>query len=148
MDVFEEMVMGFLTRDCKTFVIPQFSIKSNGIWSCPDFVAISPAIQKCHVVEVSTAYNLNNLAHKVRNKDNQWIGKLKEQLEADGVTDPDWTYDVFVFIRKSRINWFKNAIKDIPAVVIYEIEKIFPPWEPYESCEVRVDHKIKAIDRG
>lgn len=40
MDVYEEMVMGFLTRDRKTFVIPQFSIGSEGEWSCP---AVDPA---------------------------------------------------------------------------------------------------------
>ena len=56
MDVYEETVMGFVTRDRKTFVIPQFSIGIEGEWSCPDFVAIAPATKQCHVVEVSTAY--------------------------------------------------------------------------------------------
>lgn len=62
MDVSEEMVMKFLTRDRKTFVIPQFSIGTDGEWSCPDFVAIAPATKECHVIEVSTGYNLNGLS--------------------------------------------------------------------------------------
>jgi hypothetical protein len=139
MDLFEEAVMGFITRDYKTFVIPQFSIGTEGEWSCPDFVAISPANKKCHVIEVSTAYNLGTLAQRVQNKDNQWFDKLRTQLEEARVTDASWVYDVWVFVRKNRVDWFKNIVGDIPSVIVHDIEKTLTPWDwdyeaPTKAC--------------
>ena len=128
MDIYEEAVMGFVTRDQKTFVIPQFSIGTEGEWSCPDFVAIAPSTKECHVIEVSRSYDLNRLAQKVREKDNQWLNTLKVQLEESAITDTTWNYDVWVFIRGDRVEWFQNAVKDIPLVTIYGIETTLTPW--------------------
>ena len=125
MELYEEAVLSFITRDKMTFAIPQFSIDE---WSCPDFVAICPPKKKCYVVEVSAGYDLKHLSEKIRDKDRQWIDKLRSQLEGSGVTDASWSYEVLVFVRIDRVEWLRRAVEGIPGVEVLDIEKTLTPW--------------------
>ncbi len=126
MELYEEAVLGFITRDETTFAIPQFSISKD--WSCPDFVAICPPKKECYVVEVSSGYDLKHLAEKIRDKERQWIQKLRNQLETSGVTDASWSYEVLVFVRADRVEWLKRAVNGVPGVEVHDIEKTLTPW--------------------
>ncbi len=71
---------------------------------------------------------MQRLVQKVKDKDNQWIDELKIQLENSRVTDKTWTYEVRIFIRNDRIEWFSNKVASIPDVKIRNLEDILAPW--------------------
>jgi hypothetical protein len=52
MDLFEQLVLGYLAKNPYVFVSPQYSIKAdNGSeWSCPDLVALDFKTQTVYVV--------------------------------------------------------------------------------------------------
>lgn len=122
----ELAVMEFLTANGTTFICPQYPV--GGGWSCPDFVAIRPAKKECLVVEVSTGWDLSGLAKKVQNREHQWLNLLRAHLAKTGVCDKDWSFNVLVFIRSERIEWFRNRIGQSSDVHIFEIEQTLTPW--------------------
>jgi hypothetical protein len=128
MEFYEEAVMHYLTANQKTFVIPQFSIGNDGEWSRPDFVALNIPDKICYIVEVSAAYDLKRLVEKVHDKENQWINELKFQLESTRVADKNWTYEIRIFVRNDRIEWFGNAVASMPDVKVRSLEDTLTPW--------------------
>lgn len=61
--MFEQMVMGYLTRSGNVFVCPLYSIEQD--WSCPDFVALYFSQKMFWVVEVSAARDIAVPAGKI-----------------------------------------------------------------------------------
>jgi hypothetical protein len=123
---FEAAVMEFLAANGNTFVSPQYPI--GGTWSCPDFIAIRPASKECFVVEVSAAWDLKNLAEKVRNREKQWFTILREHLFNLGVCDSEWSFQVLVFVRSERIGWFWSVIENANNVHVLPIDITLMPW--------------------
>ena len=69
--IFEQMVLGYLTKDPYVFVSPQYDIGKG--WSCPDFVKLDFKEREVSVVEVSVAWDVTRLAKKVRDAKTQWL---------------------------------------------------------------------------
>jgi hypothetical protein len=129
MDLFEELVLGYLAKDPYIFVSPQYSIKAEdgSDWSCPDLVALDFRTPAVYVVEVSSASNVKRLAEKVADLENQWVQKLKAQLLRHKVVDKDWPVVVGVFIRKNCKEQFSKIVGDRPDVHVEYLEDIpFP----------------------
>ncbi len=99
-ELYEHIVLAYLTKDAFVFVSPQYSIRGDkGEWSCPDLVALNFRDRRVAVVEVSTAWNPKSLREKVQNRDAQWITRLRDQLRALNVIDAAWTFEVQLFVR-------------------------------------------------
>jgi hypothetical protein len=117
MDLYEDLVLQYLTKDAHIFVNPQYSIKGdkNAEWSCPDFIALNFREKVVSIVEVSSAYNPKGLMDKVRDRDKQWIVRLKDQLQRNRVIDESWKEPkVEVFIRKDARNQFQELANAAP----------------------------------
>ena len=113
MDLYEHLVLQYLTKDAHVFVSPQYSIRGDtgGEWSCPDFVALNFRDKIVSVVEVSSASDPQSLRARVASRDVQWINRLREQLERNRVVDATWKYYVAVFIRRDAERKFRAAIR-------------------------------------
>lgn len=128
MELYEHIVMAYLTKDPYVFVSPQYSIRKDGHeWSCPDFVALNFKEKRVVVVEVSTAYDTKSLHEKVEKRESQWISPLREQLIDLKVIDEKWTFEVQVFIRKDAARHFVYDGKS--GVKITILEELGPPWD-------------------
>lgn len=133
MELFEEFVLAYLTKDKHVFVNPQYSIRdevSGGEWSCPDFLVLNFKDKKVSVVEVSTGYDLKNLVEKVNNREIHWFNKLKKQLVRSGVIDNEshWDFAIQVFIRKERDKFFRQTIHSHDRVEVMSLEDLGFPW--------------------
>ena len=131
MDIFEQMAMGYLTKNGRVFVSPQYSIDRD--WSCPDFVALDFERKRVWVVEVSAAWDVKGLASKVNDCERQWMSRLRDQLRQKGIlgVDDGWSEGIMVFIRESRIEDFNKRLtrRDGIVVEIVPLEKAGVPWE-------------------
>ena len=131
MDLYEHLVLQYLTKDAHVFVSPQYSIRGDtgGEWSCPDFVALNFRDKVVSVVEVSSASDPQSLRARVASRDVQWIKRLREQLERNLVVDTSWNqYLVEVFIRRDAERKFRAAIGAANDVVIHILEDLGAPW--------------------
>lgn len=132
MELYEYIVMAYLTKDPFVFVSPQYSIREGrGEWSCPDLVALNFRERRVSVVEVSTAPNPKALREKVLDCDKQWITRLRDQLRDFKVIDDSWQFDVQLFIRKEAVQSFDH-VRGIGASVeikITALEDLGLPWE-------------------
>ena len=132
MDIYEELVLQYLTKDAHIFVNPQYSIRGDtGLeWSCPDYVALDFRNRSVWVVEVSSAQRPTTLHERVRRRDHQWIANLRAQLTANRVVDDSWKhYVVDVFLRRDAVAPFQREFRHDPAVRIHVLEDLRPPWE-------------------
>lgn len=131
MEIYEELVMNYLTKDEEVFINPQYSIKDNSgtQWSCPDFVALDFREREVQIVEVTTSYNITRLAQKINDRNNQWIRRLKQQLRNDNIIDETWKFVVKAFVRKDVIENIKKKVVDQQDVVFKELEDIFCSWD-------------------
>jgi hypothetical protein len=132
MELYEKLVMWYLTKDKYVFISPQYSIRGDTgkEWSCPDFVALNFKQKEVSIVEVSTAFYPDSLARKVKDRNLQWIEKLKAQLTDYGIIDDNWkSPKVQVFIRRDAVDKFKNAIGNTPDVGVGILEDLGPPWQ-------------------
>jgi hypothetical protein len=126
MDVFETLVMQYVTRRPHVFISPQYSIDDE--WSCPDFVALDFKAKVFSVVEVSSAYRPAMLINKVREREKQWLERLRSQLERNGVVDSSWRARVEVFIRHDARLEFDRKVGTHENVVVRSLEDIGYPW--------------------
>jgi hypothetical protein len=102
---------------------------TGGEWSCPDFVALDFRRKEVSVVEVSSGYDIGALAEKVKNKELQWLEKLKLQLIRNEVIDGTrWNFSVKIFIRRDRYEAFKNKIGPLDKVHTVPLEDLGFPW--------------------
>ena len=132
MELYETIVLWYLTKDAHTFVSPQYSIRGDHgrEWSCPDFVSLNFCTKTVSIVEVSTAYDPAALIRKVQNRDNQWIARLKDQLMRNRVVDETWKdYRVHVFVRRGAAEQLQAAIAGAQDVQITMLDDLPPPWE-------------------
>jgi len=134
MDLFEELVMNYLTKfDDFIFIHHQYPIKvgshsNNWIW--PDFVVLNFKKKRVGVVEVSTAFNIDNLVKKVNDRDKNYITKIKEQLKLYNVINDSWEdFTVEVFIRADRKRDFLKKLNDRNGVNVTELEEVVSPWK-------------------
>ena len=131
MDIYEELVLQYLTKDAHVFVNPQYSIRGDtGVeWSCPDYVALDFRNRSVSVVEVSSAQKPTTLQERVRKRDHQWIEKLRAQLTANKVVDESWKrYLVDVFLRRDAMPAFQREFGGDPAIRIHVLEDLGFPW--------------------
>jgi hypothetical protein len=131
MELYEHIVLAYLTKDPFVFVSPQYSIRGDkGEWSCPDLVALNFREHRVAVVEVSTAWNPKSLREKVEKRDVQWIDRLRGQLRSLNVIDDSWTFEVQLYIRKDALQGFNPhiAAQGTP-VKVKALEDLGPPWE-------------------
>lgn len=141
---YESTVMYYLASK-GLFLSPQFSIPSgyDGEWSCPDFVGLDFAKKEINIIEVTTAYNVSGLLQKVNDRDNQWILKLQDYIKKNNIVDNTWSYVVRVFIRKERIEYFKENLKNKSGVILQTLEEIAFPWawDTWENMDAQQNHK-------
>ncbi|MBI4610977.1 MAG: hypothetical protein HY726_18450 [Candidatus Rokubacteria bacterium] len=131
MDIYEELVLQYLTKDGHVFVSPQYSIRGDTgtEWSCPDYVALNFRARSVSVVEVSSARKPSTLQERVRTRDHQWLDRLRGQLTANGVVDESWKeYFVDVFVRRDAEPTFRQEFGLDPTVRIHVLEELGPPW--------------------
>ncbi|HTX15693.1 MAG TPA: hypothetical protein VMD77_10390 [Candidatus Baltobacteraceae bacterium] len=131
MDVFESLVLRYLTLDPKVFVRWQHSIKGpdGGEWSCPDFVAIDVPNKRLIVVEVSSAWDITGLIDKVNRCDDQWFTPLEEQVK-DILPAGSWKREVQIFVRHDSLQRFGSHLLKHPSVAIETkcLEDVSFPW--------------------
>jgi len=131
MDLYEHLVLRYLTKDAHVFVVPQYSIRGDtgSEWSCPDFVALNFRDKAVSVVEVSSASDPHSLRGRVARRDVQWVERLREQLKRNRVVDDSWKqYRVEVFIRREAEQKFRSTIRSANDVVIHILEDLGAPW--------------------
>jgi hypothetical protein len=131
MDLYEDLILQYLTKDAHVFVNPQYSIQGDPgtEWSCPDFVALDFRKKLVLIVEVSSAANPKSLRERVKNREGQWIEKLRSQLRRNGVVDDTWNYRVELFIRDHAAKQFRKDLEeDTPGIAIHLLEELGPPW--------------------
>ncbi len=130
MDISEHLVLMYLTKDGHVFVCPQYSIRIGGgaEWSCPDFVALDFHRRAVLVVEVSAADAPKRLLEKVLARENQWVSRLKDQLELNQVVGDGWDYRTYVFIRANVEPWFRKSLGSCADVTVTTLESIGLPW--------------------
>ena len=125
---FEALVMYYLSSQ-GLFVSPQFSVRDgNGEWSCPDLVALDFRNHQVQVVEVTTAYDVSNLANKIQNRQEQWIRRLVPQLISQGVPVQTWSVVVRAFVRRDRIEFMKSRFVGSEDVMVEVLEDIAFSW--------------------
>ena len=131
MDLYEDLILQYLTKDAHVFLNPQYSIEGEPgtEWSCPDFVALDFQKKCVLIVEVSSACRPESLLKRVENRDHQWIQKLTNQLRRNGVVDESWNYRVELFIRREAEAKFRKLLQEAPGIVIHVLEDLKPPWE-------------------
>jgi hypothetical protein len=127
MDLFEELVMQYVTKDGSTFVSPQFPVGKG--WSAPDFVALDFSRKRVSVIEVTTAYDPTKLANKVADREQQWFAKLRTQLEQKRIVDGSWSYWVQVFIRRDGRTCFEQKVGKPADVLVHALEDMGFPWQ-------------------
>jgi Holliday junction resolvase-like predicted endonuclease len=131
MELYEHIVMAYLTKDPFVFVSHQYSIRNEkSEWSCPDFVALDFRNRRVAVVEVSTAWNTKSLLEKVENREVQWIDKLRRQLLDQKIIDQQWKFEIEVYVRKHAVPSFKSipATTSTP-IKVAALEDIGSPWD-------------------
>jgi len=132
MDLCEQLVLEYLTKDAYVFVSPQYSLRdeSNHEWSCPDYVALDFKQRAVTVVEVSSAQGPRPLRERVRRRDHHWLEKLRGQLKANHVVDDTWNkYFVDVYVRKNAAERFNKEFGGDPQVRVCVLEDLKLPWE-------------------
>lgn len=130
MELYEHIVMAHLTKDRFVFVSPQYSIQSeDSEWSCPDFVALDFRNRCVAIVEVSTAWNTTSLREKTKNREDQWIDKLRCQLLHEKVIDEQWTFEVRVYVRKHAIPSFESIPPTGTPIRVIDLDSIGAPWD-------------------
>jgi len=128
MELFEEFVMWHLTRTGQVFICPQYELHAG--WARPDFLALDYMEKAVKVVEVSAAGWPNGLLNRVENREQQWFGKLREELRRRGIIDDSWNkFQVVLYIREDAAKRFKERLGDPNDVVIQSFEKLGLPWE-------------------
>lgn len=140
MELFEDFVLAYLTRDKHVFVNPQYSIldeATGGEWSCPDFLVLNFKKKRASVVEVSTGYDLEDLVKKVNDREVHWFDKLRKQLIRNEVigNESTWSFDVQVFIRKERVDFFGRKINLHDRVKVMSLEDLGFPWSKSWQAE-------------
>jgi len=131
MELYEQLVTWYLTKDRHVFVSPQYSIRGEkGEWACPDVVALDFRRRTVIVAEVSTGWRTKALLEKVKNREAQWIEKLRTQLLSLNVIDDAWTFEVWVFVREHAVKQFEEVgvIGGTP-VRVHPLEKLGNPWD-------------------
>jgi dsDNA-specific endonuclease/ATPase MutS2 len=115
MDIYEEVVLNYITSDSNRFVNPQFNIeydKQDEIGgSLPDFIVLDFQAEIVFIVEVSTAWNIDKLISKVKEKDIRWIKPLKKHFSKNTIIK-DWEYRVTLFLRDERVEYAKKKLDD------------------------------------
>lgn len=128
--LFEDLVTWKITRDPLVFVNRQYNM---GGWSCPDIVALNYRNKQIWVVEVSTAADAKDLARKVKDRDKQWFGKLRDLLggPSSTVIDASWSFVIKAFIRQDAVQGFQRILGEpLPKDVEVEIlDNIRFPWQ-------------------
>ena len=125
MDIYEEAVMNYILSSEKytRFLNWQYKIKYDADkkigGSLPDFVVLDFTMKKIYVIEVTTAWDVDSLLSRVKEKDSRWIEPLKcnEFL-------PKWPFHVTVFIREERVDYFKKKIASIADVSVIPLSKV------------------------
>lgn len=133
MDILEELVMEYLVQNRKMFVAPQYRI--GGGWSMPDFVALDFAAKLVFVVEVTANGWPGGLLRKVRDRENQWLAKLRSELRGARIADDSWKFRVELYIRKSAVERFQREIGDPPDVTVKSLEELGFYWQWDWSAE-------------
>jgi hypothetical protein len=131
MELYEHIVLAYLTKDPWVFVCPQYSIRGEkGEWSCPDIVALDFKHRLVLVVEISTAYDPKSLREKVASREVHWIEKLQDQLVTNGVIDQGWNFEVHLYVRQSALHGIEAASANPGTPVKIKIlEQLGTPWE-------------------
>lgn len=130
MELYEHLVMGFLTTSGDVFVAPQYSITADekSEWSCPDFVALDFHDRTVWVVEVSTSYDHATLKAKVIGRAEQWGTGLRDQLDRLGVA-VDWPLRFLVFVRKDAAAKLSSTFAPNEDVTVVCLDSLGSPWD-------------------
>lgn len=138
--IFESLVTAYLTHKGDTFVCPQFPVndENGNPWSCPDLVALNFPNKRIEIVEVTTAYDVSKLIEKVRKREGQWYGPLRQHLTKNKIADDTWGMVVRVFVRKDRLVSF-DSVKAADVSVEALEDRAFAwqwPWASKTSVKV------------
>jgi hypothetical protein len=135
MDVFEDAIMRYVAVDRSTLVIPQYDIGKG--WASLDFLGINLKKSIIHMIEVSSASNIEGLAKKVNDEfqPGKHIDRLRRQLRDDyGDQYDKWPVRSAVFVRRQNCETFKTrlspGVKD--QVDVFSIEDCVFPWNYWE----------------
>ncbi len=87
MDLYEHLVLQYLTKDAHKFVSPQYSISgpTGGEWSCPDFVALDFHKRRSHFLQsVQPSRNISDaLGIKECGSQGSYGGRRTRSLNLD-----------------------------------------------------------------
>ncbi len=127
--VYEDLVCWRITRDPLIFASRQYNIGGNH--SCPDMVALNLRNKEVWIVEVSTNSAPKDLAHRINDRDEHWIVKLKEMLiQGNSPVDESWRFIVKAFVKRDAETGLKRMLGGIipPNVEVHIIEDLGFLW--------------------
>lgn len=109
-----EAVTHYLTANGRAFLCPQFSCDysqaaSQG-GSCPDYLVLDLFTPELVVVEVSTAYNLNNLVQRVLDRKTRWYPPIMEHLKGSPLSNLVGNIRFLGLVRSERLQWIRGRV--------------------------------------
>jgi Holliday junction resolvase-like predicted endonuclease len=131
--IFENIVMHYLSRNGSTFLVPQYSIRDDrgAELTCPDLVTLDLPATAVHVVEVKTAphQRLAELVSNLNAREGRWFAPLRRHLQRLGFpVDDGWSFGCRVFVRKEAVDYVKRGVTDPTSVSIEALEDVAFPW--------------------
>ena len=136
-DTYESAIAEFLTADGRVFIAPQFEIafdrEHQDGGACPDFVALDFRNRQIVIVEVSSAWNLDALMARIRNRQQQWYGPIRRRLLDLAPIDQSWPIRFLGFVREERLGYAKRAFIRETDVAFFSIENASFPWVYWQN---------------
>jgi hypothetical protein len=133
----EQVIQAFLVQDGKVFVSPGYNLDHGR--ACPDFVALDFGKKEVVIVEVTTAYKLDSLFDKIKNREDQWFKPLRGQLDADGIAK-GWEIRFLGFVRQDRLEEANKRFVGDQKVSFAPIERCAFSWENWERRKGGLPH--------
>ena len=147
MELYEHLVMWFLTTSGDVFLAPQYSIAGDDgrEWSCPDFVALDFHEKIVWVVEVSTSYDHVTLRAKIAAREKQWNERLRGQLERLGVA-AGWKTRVLAFVRNDAATKLSALFAQNVDVTVACLDSLGAPWT-WTDRRLSLSERVKSLNQ-
>lgn len=133
----ENIVVTYLTRGGKVFVVPQYAIPAPGAtgdWACPDILALDFGTEEVVVVEVATGSRFAGLLARVAERETRWFAPIRAKLAADGLAiQVGWRIRFFGFVREDCLDDARRPFAGHGDVAFAAIEGATFPWAYWDD---------------
>ena len=138
MDIWEELVLDYLTLDRRVFVQPQYGLGDNTWAASLDFLALDFAKKTIWVCEVSGGSS--GFDAKCAQFTDEYMPRIRHELRQTApMLDLDnWTFGMWLFVPNKNVDWArglldKNSLSKSEVTAFEDIVSMFTnggaPWE-------------------